>query len=195
MLPPYRCRRHRRAVLDSRIQSRAPCSPREHRRPLEPTPVTNWWYFTRNLRAQIRQGNCKNGGVIYLCWGRRGQKNKIKPLEFVSEVSENSPLFSSSPILDSILKTYEMNIRGERDRLLYVRWCIFFIRDHVWWMRVHFRGWPLYLGYLILFFLAILFVGVLQVFKVFLSGKYFCLWGIFEILFLLILLFKEYIHI
>lgn len=64
----------------------------------EPTPVTNWWYITHNLRAQIRQGNCKNGGVIYLCWGRRGLKNKIKPLEFVSQVSENSLLFSFSSI-------------------------------------------------------------------------------------------------
>lgn len=71
---------------------------RTPRASLEPTPVTNWWYITHNLRAQIRQGNCKNGGVIYLCWGRRGLKNKIKPLEFVSQVSENSLLFSFSSI-------------------------------------------------------------------------------------------------
>lgn len=88
-------------LSDARMPVRPHPTPR---RSHEPTPVTNWWYFTHNLRAQIRQGNCKNGGVIYLCWGRRGLKNKIKPLEFVSQVSENSLLFSFCSIL--VWKTF-----------------------------------------------------------------------------------------
>lgn len=78
-------------------------------------------YFTRNLRASIRQGNCKNGGVIYLSLPPRGLSSfpevplglphpPVRPSTILALFSSYSIFFRSAWSISSRTQTHAVSL-------------------------------------------------------------------------------------